>query len=49
MSKLQFFKAREAEVAWIDARLDISQTKTEAMEVDEGKDLISQFKVEIFL
>ena len=38
VSKLQFFKAREAEVAWIDARLGITKVKTEtsAMEVDGG-------------
>ena len=43
VSKLQFFKAREAEVAWIDARLDLSQTRPEPapMEVDEGKDLVA--------
>ena len=39
MSKLQFFKAREAEIAWIDARLDLSQAKAETsvMDVDDDK------------
>ncbi len=35
VSKLQFFRARDAEIAWIDAKLDLSGTKSSAaMEVD---------------
>ncbi len=38
MSKLKFFKARDSEIAWMDARLDMSKAKTDTGAVkDKGE------------
>lgn len=37
VSALQFYKARETELAWIDALLDMSKSKTDTGSTDEGK------------